>query len=603
MKKEIDFSIVTSFILGIAIILWFNSCQQKKNEAPVKHTASISTYNDSLIAIIENLGNTNPDSALQMAYDAEKILSTQTDVENWINTMLLIGELSERKGDFENAFKQYSKAYKITDSLSIDSLQLKVFTFYGQYYSRKGEVEKGLEYFIRSKNLIAKNDAYELANVNYNIGLSYGFLDKLDTAALLFTEGIEQAIKGKNKNSLALNYSGLFIIYSKKQEFGLAAKYGKMADSIFQQSGNNDARFSIQANMGVMAYDQKNFPKAINHFKEAIHIAKLTNNTNALPELYRNISVAYKDHNDLGTAFQYSDTGYQQFVENISLEKTKITSDAEAKFQVDVKNKDLKILAQEKKLQELKLNKQNQFIFILVLLSLLAIALSIIFFRNSELRKKRNHILEIEKENETMLRKNLEYDNQALIQENLQTKYSSLKTQVNPHFLFNSLNSLSALITSNPDRAEIFLEEMSTVYRYLLRSNEQELISLEEELSFIKSYAHLLKNRFDNGFQIQFVIEELYLHYKLPPLTLQLLLENAVKHNTLSESEPLLVIFETTKEGILIVRNNLQKKNNQLFSNKIGLKNIVSKYELLKERSVRYEETTTEFIVYIPLIK
>lgn len=603
MKKQIAISIISSFILGIAIIFWFDSCQQKKKDEAIKSTATISTYNDSLIAIIENLGNTNPDSALQMAYDAEKALSAQPDVENWINTMLLIGELSERKGDFETAFKQYSKAYTITDSLSIDSLQLKVFNFYGQYYSRKGEVEKGLEYFQRSKNLIEKNDAYELANVNYNIGLSYVFLEKLDTAALLFKEGIEQAIKGKNKNSLALNYSGLFINYSKKQQFDLAAKYGNMADSIFQQSGNNDARFSLQANLGVMAYDQKDFPKAIRHFKEAIHIAKLTNNTNALPDLYRNISVAYKDCNELNTAFQYFDTGYQQFVENISLEKTKITSDAEAKFQVDVKNKDLKILAQEKKLQELKLNKQNQFIFILVLLSLLAIALSIIFFRNSELRKKRNHILEIEKEKEIMLRKNLEYDNQALIQENLQTKYSSLKTQVNPHFLFNSLNSLSALITSNPERAEIFLEEMSTVYRYLLRSNEQELISLEEEISFIKSYAHLLKNRFDNGFQIHFEIEELFLHYKLPPLTLQLLLENAVKHNTLSEAEPLLVVFETTNDGILIVRNNLQKKNNQLFSNKIGLKNIVTKYELLKERTVRYEETTTEFIVYIPLIK
>lgn len=603
MKKQIAISIISSIILGIAIIFWFDSCKQEKKDGSIKPTATISTYNDSLIAIIENLGNTNPDSALQMAYDAEKVLSSQVDVENWINTMLLIGELSERKGDFENAFKQYSKAYTITDSLAIDSLQLKVFNFYGQYYSRKGEVEKGLEYFLRSKNLIEKNDAYELANVNYNIGLSYGFLDKLDSAVLLFNEGINQAIKGKNTNSLALNYSGLFIIYSKKQDYPQAAQYGKMADSIFEKSGNNDARFSLQANMGVMAYDQKNFPQAIYHFKEAIHIAKLTNNTNALPDLYRNLSEAYKDHNDLGTAFQYFDTGYQQFVENISLEKTKITSDAEAKFQVDVKNKDLKILAQEKKLQELKLNKQNQFIFILVLLSLLTIALSIIFFRNSELRKKRNHILEIEKENETMLRKNLEYDNQALIQENLQTKYSSLKTQVNPHFLFNSLNSLSALITSNPERAEIFLEEMSTVYRYLLRSNEQELITLEEEISFIKSYAHLLKNRFDNGFQIQFRIEDLYLHYKLPPLTLQLLLENAVKHNTLSEAEPLLVVFETTNDGILIVRNNLQKKNNQLFSNKIGLKNIVTKYELLKERPVRYEETTTEFIVYVPLIK
>ncbi|MES2478241.1 MAG: histidine kinase [Bacteroidota bacterium] len=603
MKKNVVFTIIISCLVSFGILVIYDSCQHPRKEDVVKQKATISSYNDSLIWRIEKLGNTNPDSAMKMAYDAEKALSKQPDLENWINTLLLIGELSERKGDFESAFKQYSKAYKITDSLSIDSIQLKILSFYGQYYSRKGEVEKGLEYFIKSKNLIEKNDAYELANANYNIGLSYGFLNKLDTAVLHFNEGIEQAIKGKNTNSLALNYSGLFIIYSKKQDFSLAARYGNMADSIFQLSGNNDARFSLQANLGVMAYDQKKFPIAIAHFKQAINIARLTKNTNSLPDLYRNISVVYKDFKDFDNAFQYFDTGYQLYVENNSLEKSKITSDAEAKFQVDVKNKDLKILSQEKKLQELKLNKQKQFIFILVLLSLLALALSIIFFRNSELRKKRNRILEIEKENETMLRKNLEYDNQALIQENLQTKYSSLKTQVNPHFLFNSLNSLSALITSNPERAEIFLEEMSTVYRYLLRSNEQELIPLEEEITFIRSYAHLLENRFDKGFRIQFLIEEDFMHYKLPPLTLQLLLENAVKHNRLSETEPLTVIFETKKEGILIVRNNLQKKNNQLFSNKIGLKNIISKYELLKERPVRYEETESAFIVYIPLIK
>ncbi|MBX2920915.1 MAG: histidine kinase [Chitinophagaceae bacterium] len=184
----------------------------------------------------------------------------------------------------------------------------------------------------------------------------------------------------------------------------------------------------------------------------------------------------------------------------------------------------------------------------------------------------------------------------------LQTQFDSLKEQVNPHFLFNSLNSLSSLIATNPNKAEAFVEEMSQVYRYLLRSNEEQLTTLQKEIDFIESYNMLLQTRFGSGFQPALQIEEKMKEWLLPPMTLQLLIENAVKHNIVDPDTPLVVHLYTQGEK-LVVSNNLQKKNKAVASNKVGLSNIISKYKLLNYPEVEIKETATEFIVVLPLIK
>ena len=191
---------------------------------------------------------------------------------------------------------------------------------------------------------------------------------------------------------------------------------------------------------------------------------------------------------------------------------------------------------------------------------------------------------------------------EQLRKEQLLSQFESLKEQVNPHFLFNSLNSLSSLIASDPERAEEFVEEMSRVYRYLLRSNEEQLTTLQNEVEFIESYNVLLKTRFGNGFQPVINIEEKMKEYLLPPMTLQLLIENAVKHNIVDPDKPLVVQLFTKNEK-LVVSNNLQKKNKPVASNKVGLNNIIAKYKLLNQPDVEIKETQDAFTVVLPLIK
>ena len=193
-------------------------------------------------------------------------------------------------------------------------------------------------------------------------------------------------------------------------------------------------------------------------------------------------------------------------------------------------------------------------------------------------------------------------EREILQQMSLQQEFDVLKSQVNPHFLFNCFNTLSSLIVEDPQRADSFLNELSKVYRYLLRNNESSLSTLQNELSFIESYFNLLKTRHGDAVQFQLEIDKRYNHYLLPSLSLQLLVENAVKHNVLSKNKPLMIDIFTTAANRLVVSNNLQRRTKKGPSNRIGLDNIRTKYDLLRQRGFQVMEDGRSFTVVLPLI-
>ena len=184
----------------------------------------------------------------------------------------------------------------------------------------------------------------------------------------------------------------------------------------------------------------------------------------------------------------------------------------------------------------------------------------------------------------------------------IQHEFETLKSQVNPHFLFNCFNTLSSLISEDPKRAEKFLDELSKVYRYLLRSNEDGLSTLQNELRFIQSYYELLKTRHGDAIKLQLEVDKRYDPYLLPSLSLQLLVENAVKHNVVSKQQPLIIDIFTMVGNKLAINNNLQCKAVKAPSNRIGLDNIRNKYELLNQPGFQVMEDSRNFTVVLPLI-
>lgn len=191
---------------------------------------------------------------------------------------------------------------------------------------------------------------------------------------------------------------------------------------------------------------------------------------------------------------------------------------------------------------------------------------------------------------------------ERLRKENLQSQLDSLRSQVNPHFLFNSLNTLTSLVHDQPDLSVQFIQHLSATYRHVLEFRDQTLISLADELKCIESYLFLLQIRFEAGLKVEMNIDEEAKKKYIVPLALQILIENAIKHNIASQNRPLRVEITLTPNQELMVKNNLQRKNLDIPSTQTGLDNIRSRYLLISGKNIEVIEQHGYFSVTLPLI-
>lgn len=198
--------------------------------------------------------------------------------------------------------------------------------------------------------------------------------------------------------------------------------------------------------------------------------------------------------------------------------------------------------------------------------------------------------------------------NQQVVQElersmsaNLTAQYELLKQQVNPHFLFNSLNTLKYMVETKDEQATAFILKLADFYRFTLGSLKLNLLPLREELAIVDAYTYLLKARFEDGFNLQQQVNAASCETFIPPFTLQLLIENCIKHNVVSLEKPL-NIHMYTENDYLVIQNNRQLKQISEASTKLGLENINQRYLHLSEKEIVIEETNNTFTVKLPLI-
>lgn len=190
---------------------------------------------------------------------------------------------------------------------------------------------------------------------------------------------------------------------------------------------------------------------------------------------------------------------------------------------------------------------------------------------------------------------------QKIIAGTASARFDALKNQLDPHFLFNSLNVLTSLIEEDPDQAQRFTTSLSKVYRYVLEQKNKDLVTVDEELNFAHTYVRLLKMRFEDSIVFDIPEKCSIPDAKIVPLSLQLLLENAVKHNVVTATRPLHIkVFE--QEGMLVVSNNLQEKQVVKKSSGVGLQNIKQRYNILTDREVVIEKNTLNFSVSLPML-
>ena len=182
----------------------------------------------------------------------------------------------------------------------------------------------------------------------------------------------------------------------------------------------------------------------------------------------------------------------------------------------------------------------------------------------------------------------------------LEANLSSVKEQLSPHFLFNTLNTLSTL--TQEEKVKDYVSELAQVYRYVLLLEKKNIVSLKEELDFIQSYLYIIKSRLENAIDINIQVDKDLLNTLLPPLTLQLLIENAIKHNIASISKPLKIYLYNTSKDYLIIANDLQPKLSTQYSTGIGLNNVAQRYKLLFDRDILIEKSDITFTIKLPVI-
>jgi two-component system LytT family sensor kinase len=187
-----------------------------------------------------------------------------------------------------------------------------------------------------------------------------------------------------------------------------------------------------------------------------------------------------------------------------------------------------------------------------------------------------------------------------LKQAQLTANLSSLKEQLSPHFLFNTLNTLSLL--SREESVKNFVAELANVYRYVLQYKELDTATLKQELDFIESYLYIIKTRLENSIDVNVNVNQELLNSKIPPLTLQLLIENAIKHNIASSGKQLKIEIKTIDQKFLLVNNNLQPKTSVQFSTGTGLSNVMQRYRLLFAKEIEIEQSSDFFTIKLPIV-
>lgn len=200
-------------------------------------------------------------------------------------------------------------------------------------------------------------------------------------------------------------------------------------------------------------------------------------------------------------------------------------------------------------------------------------------------------------------RQKMVIENERLKTENLSTRYNMLMGQINPHFFFNSLNSLSMLVREQDnDRALEYIDQLSYTFRYIIQNGQSSVTTLREEIAFAEAYAYLFKIRYEDKLFFEFDIKELYMDWTLPALSLQPLIGNAVKHNTITSKHPLRVVIRV-RDGVLEVENAKYAKLDVEPSTGIGLQNLRSRWQIVTGRDIEIIDEAERFMVRMPLEK
>lgn len=575
----------------------------------------------------------DPDSA-RMAAMEQLALARQKELPAWEARALNVIGLSYRyQGRYDLALQHYEQSVSLLEKAGDRNYLAAVYGNMGGIFHVQSNYPKAIEYISRALALAEETgDQKKIADCFTSIATIYFETPNSEAKALEYLEKaleIYQALE--NRDGLALAYGNLSTVYLELNDLDKALDFNNKALEIQETSGNLYGAATSLHNRAVIRSFQGRFQEALADFNREIEIFKKIGDEEGLADAYNSIGDLWIQQKRYALAVQMCSRGleisrrigspsfravdacaclykaYQgqgqyrqalEYLEQFIAEKDSLQSyeTAQTLKQMELQRQAaIDSLGREQEKFRIELAHQKALrrkdstagLLAVAGLSVLAIALAVwvrmlYFRRRSQLLQDRSDELE---------------------KQQLHNEIALLRTQVNPHFLFNSLSILSSLVHVDANLSERFIEQLSRSYRYILEQKEQSLVPLRTELEFIQAYSFLLKIRFENKFVLDITLPDDILDVrKIAPLTLQLLIENAVKHNRMSANEPLTVSVYIENGDLLAVKNNLQLRNTTAVSTGMGLQNIINRYALLTDRPVWAGEIQDAFVVKVPLL-
>lgn len=503
-----------------------------------------------------------------------------------------IGLVYRKMGNNPKALEYYEKDLKIQEELRDEGGIANAYNNLGTIYNDEGNFAKALEYYLKGmKQHEAAGDKFGMAISYNNVGTVYNEQEQYATALEYYRKSLALRQELDDRQGIATVYGNIGLVYKDEGHYDKALEYYRKSLSIQEKLEEKPGLVNSYYNIGVLYQQQKAYAEAVRWCKKSLALSRQIkalrperNACHCLYEVYRSMG-----RSDLALAYHE-----QYFALSDSLQKEETSLRLEQmefarQIMADSLGREEDKLKMEMAHQN-EVRRKNRTLNILLVSGLVILALALGFLSRMLYFRRYSQMFQNIAE---------QLEKQQLLNE-----IALLKTQVNPHFLFNSLSILASLVRVNPDLSEQFIDQLSRSYRYILEQKEQSLVTLRTELEFIHSYSFLLKIRFENKFDLRVDLpENAPDQYKIAPLTLQLLVENAVKHNRMSLREPLVVEISMEDGQTLVVKNRLQPRNTASVSTGIGLQNIINRYALLTSRPVWAGEREDAFVVKIPLLR
>ena len=502
------------------------------------------------------------------------------------NMGLIYGDQGNLLKDLEYQLKALAINEKLNDTSNLTSNYSNLATI----YQKQDDSTRALEYFNKALVMYqARDNRAHIGLLYNNMGNMYREFKNYEKAKWYLNESLRIRTELNDNLGTGISNINLGTLYISMKDFAKAREYSLKSAEYFEKLGDRGSLANVYYNLGDISRREGKYHEAIEWCNKSLEIAETSNKIRIEAAdcscLYR----SYKELGDYKKALEYFED-YVVLDDSLKEDELKIEM-SRLQFERDVLTDSLSREAEKNELRathQQQLNRKTRVTNVILIIGLGLFALALILL---------GRVLVIQRSSEKLKLKTQELEKQQLVNE-----ISLLRTQVNPHFLFNSLSILSSLVRIDPDLSEQFIDQLSRSYRYILEQKDQSLVTLRTELSFIDSYAFLLKIRFQDKFNLDVDIpEEILDKYKIAPLTLQLLVENAVKHNRMSIAEPL-IIHISMEQDVLVVKNKLQPRTTEYKSTGVGLQNIMNRYALLTNRQVFAGESGDEFIVQIPII-